>query len=154
MRRDRPGVHDGGVGDPTWWDRRLRRRSPPRRRADRHHLLPQRRAARRRRPGAHLHPRAPRRCPAWPHRSWPGLRLRDRPRGDRRGVRRNGRAAGGEVTRPRRDGLTMTQEDAMNTWTKNELDTIARADELEIATRRRDGTLRDPVTVWMVRVGD
>jgi hypothetical protein len=39
-------------------------------------------------------------------------------------------------------------------WTKSELDKIARAEELEIATRRRDGTLRDPVTVWMVRVGD
>jgi len=42
----------------------------------------------------------------------------------------------------------------MNTWTKSELDKIARAEELEIATRRRDGTLRDAVTVWMVRVGD
>ena len=42
----------------------------------------------------------------------------------------------------------------MNTWTKTELDKIARAEELEIATRRRDGTLREPVTVWMVRVGD
>ena len=42
----------------------------------------------------------------------------------------------------------------MNIWTKSELDKIAGADELEIATRRRDGTLRDPVTVWMVRVGD
>ena len=42
----------------------------------------------------------------------------------------------------------------MNTWTKSELDKIARAEELEIATRRRDGTLRDPVTVWMVRLGD
>jgi hypothetical protein len=42
----------------------------------------------------------------------------------------------------------------MNTWTKSELDKIAKAEELEIATRRHDGTLRDPVTVWMVRVGD
>jgi hypothetical protein len=48
----------------------------------------------------------------------------------------------------------MTQEDAMNTWTKSELDKIARAEELEITTRRRDGTLRDPVTVWIVRVGE
>jgi hypothetical protein len=48
----------------------------------------------------------------------------------------------------------MAQEDAMNTWMKSDLDKIARAEELEIATRRRDGTLRDPVTVWMVRVGD
>ena len=42
----------------------------------------------------------------------------------------------------------------MNTWTKTELDKIARAEELEIATRRRDGTLREPVTVWVVRHGD
>jgi hypothetical protein len=42
----------------------------------------------------------------------------------------------------------------MSTWTKGELDKIARAEELEIETRRRDGTLRDPVTVWVVRVGD
>ncbi len=42
----------------------------------------------------------------------------------------------------------------MSTWTTTELDKIARAEELEIATRRRAGTLRDPVTVWMVRVGD
>ena len=42
----------------------------------------------------------------------------------------------------------------MNAWTTSELDKIARAEELEVATRRRDGTLRDPVTVWMVRLGD
>jgi hypothetical protein len=42
----------------------------------------------------------------------------------------------------------------MNIWTKSDLDKIARAEELEIATRRRDGTLRDPVTVWIVRVSD
>ena len=42
----------------------------------------------------------------------------------------------------------------MNTWTKSELERIAKAEELEVATRRRAGTLRDPVTVWMVRVGD
>src|SRR2546422_6260515 len=48
----------------------------------------------------------------------------------------------------------MTQEGAMDTWTKSELDKIARAEELEVATERRDGTLRDPVTVWTIRVGD
>ena len=42
----------------------------------------------------------------------------------------------------------------MNTWTKSEVDKVAHAEELEIATRRRDGTLRESVTVWMVRVGD
>lgn len=41
-----------------------------------------------------------------------------------------------------------------NAWTKSELEKIAGAEELEIASRRRDGSLRDPVTVWMVRHGD
>jgi hypothetical protein len=40
------------------------------------------------------------------------------------------------------------------TWTNEELSAVAAPDELRIATRRRDGTLRDPVTIWMVRRGD
>jgi hypothetical protein len=39
-------------------------------------------------------------------------------------------------------------------WTSDELQRIAKADELRIASRRRDGTLRDPVTVWAIRDGD
>ena len=39
-------------------------------------------------------------------------------------------------------------------WTKDELEKIAAAEELEIAPRRRDGTLRRPTTIWVVRVGD
>lgn len=35
----------------------------------------------------------------------------------------------------------------MATWSNGELDTIGRADELQIAPRRRDGTLREPVTI-------
>jgi hypothetical protein len=42
----------------------------------------------------------------------------------------------------------------MTTWTSDELDKIGRADELQIAPLRRDGTLRNPVTVWVVRHGD
>jgi hypothetical protein len=42
----------------------------------------------------------------------------------------------------------------MSTWTREQLEAISAADELEIATRRRDGTLRDPVTIWSVRLGD
>jgi hypothetical protein len=42
----------------------------------------------------------------------------------------------------------------METWTSEELKKIARADELEIASLRRDGTLRKPVTIWVVRKGD
>jgi hypothetical protein len=42
----------------------------------------------------------------------------------------------------------------MAEWTKAELDRIAAADELELAPARRDGTLRKPVTIWVVRHGD
>ena len=40
------------------------------------------------------------------------------------------------------------------TWTNDELTTIDTTDELEIAPRRRDGTLRKPLPIWAVRVGD
>jgi hypothetical protein len=39
----------------------------------------------------------------------------------------------------------------MTTWTSEELDTIGDADELRIAALRPDGTLRNPVTIWVVR---
>jgi hypothetical protein len=39
-------------------------------------------------------------------------------------------------------------------WTSDELTKIGTADELEIAPLRHDGTLRNPVTIWVVRVGD
>jgi hypothetical protein len=39
-------------------------------------------------------------------------------------------------------------------WTSDELSKIGAAEELEIATVRSDGTLRRPVTIWVVRVGD
>jgi len=42
----------------------------------------------------------------------------------------------------------------MTTWTSNELNKISVAEELRIASLREDGTLRNPVTIWMVRVGD
>ena len=42
----------------------------------------------------------------------------------------------------------------MTTWTSDELTKIGTAEELEIAPLRRDGTLRKPVTIWVVRVGD
>ncbi|MFF7945599.1 DUF2255 family protein [Streptomyces griseorubiginosus] len=42
----------------------------------------------------------------------------------------------------------------MTTWTSDELDRIANADELEMAPVRRDGTLRGPVPIWVVREGD
>jgi hypothetical protein len=42
----------------------------------------------------------------------------------------------------------------MGDWTSDELDKIAVADELELASSRRDGTMRKPVTIWVVRHGD
>jgi hypothetical protein len=42
----------------------------------------------------------------------------------------------------------------MATWTSGELSKIGAAEELEIASVRRDGTLRKPVTIWVVRRGD
>lgn len=42
----------------------------------------------------------------------------------------------------------------MDTWTNEELKKIGNAEELRIATLRRDGTLRKPVIIWVVRVGD
>ena len=42
----------------------------------------------------------------------------------------------------------------MGTWTNDELDRIAEAEELDLASLRRDGTLRKPVTMWVVRHGD
>ena len=42
----------------------------------------------------------------------------------------------------------------MTGWKSDELKKIAAAEELEIATIRRDGALRDPVTIWVVRQDD
>ena len=42
----------------------------------------------------------------------------------------------------------------MTAWTSDELDKIGRAEELEIAPVRGDGTQRKPVTIWVVRLGD
>lgn len=42
----------------------------------------------------------------------------------------------------------------MSAWTRDELSTIGNAEELDIAPLRGDSTLRKPVTIWVVRVGD
>ena len=42
----------------------------------------------------------------------------------------------------------------MAAWTNDELNKIGKAEELQIASLRRDGTLRNPVTIWVVRLGD
>jgi hypothetical protein len=38
----------------------------------------------------------------------------------------------------------------MTQWTTDELTRIGSAEELQIASLRRDGTLRNPVTIWVV----
>jgi hypothetical protein len=45
-------------------------------------------------------------------------------------------------------------DDPLATWTSDELNNIGTAEELRIASLRRDGTLRNPVTIWVVRLGD
>jgi len=42
----------------------------------------------------------------------------------------------------------------MTTWISDELKKIGTAEELQIASLRRDGTLRKPVIIWVVRLGD
>ena len=39
-------------------------------------------------------------------------------------------------------------------WTRQELDAIDAAQELTLASVRGDGTLRRPVTMWVIRAGD
>jgi hypothetical protein len=42
----------------------------------------------------------------------------------------------------------------MTQWKSNQLDKLGKAEEVQIASVGRDGTLRKPVTVWAVRHGD
>ena len=42
----------------------------------------------------------------------------------------------------------------MTTWTVEELDRIGRATELQLASRRPDGSFRPYVTIWVARPGD
>jgi hypothetical protein len=42
----------------------------------------------------------------------------------------------------------------MTSWTGDELDKIGTAEELRIAPLRRDGTLRKPVIIWVVRLDE
>ncbi|MHC1739780.1 MAG: DUF2255 family protein [Anaerolineaceae bacterium] len=42
----------------------------------------------------------------------------------------------------------------MTEWIKEELAKIEKSEEIQIAAIRSDGTLRNPVTIWIVRLGD
>lgn len=39
-------------------------------------------------------------------------------------------------------------------WTDDELERVGNAEELQLASRRPDGTLRKFITMWVVREGD
>jgi hypothetical protein len=43
---------------------------------------------------------------------------------------------------------------SMAGWSTDELSVIDRTDELDLQSERADGSLRDPVTMWVVRNGD
>jgi hypothetical protein len=42
----------------------------------------------------------------------------------------------------------------MTGWTSNDLERIGAADELLLASFKKDCTHRKPITIWVVRVGD
>src|SRR5258706_2305750 len=42
----------------------------------------------------------------------------------------------------------------MSIWANDELNKIGKAEELQIASLRNDGTLRTPRIIWVVRLGD
>jgi hypothetical protein len=44
------------------------------------------------------------------------------------------------------------EETGMTAWTQDELEQLDATDELQVASTRRDGTLRPWVTIWVVRV--
>lgn len=48
--------------------------------------------------------------------------------------------------------MTSTSSEAA-AWSPGELDRVGPAEELQLASRRPDGTLRPYVTMWVVRVG-
>ena len=42
----------------------------------------------------------------------------------------------------------------MTNWTRHDLESIGAAVHLQLATFKKDGKLRKPVVIWVVRVGD
>jgi len=45
-------------------------------------------------------------------------------------------------------------ERGMTRWSSGDLGAIGRAEELQVASTRSDGSLRGYVTIWVVRAGD
>ena len=50
--------------------------------------------------------------------------------------------------------MTESRSGRTTTWTNDELIKIGMAEELQIASLRRDGTLGSPRTIWVVPYGD
>ena len=50
--------------------------------------------------------------------------------------------------------VSQNRDYKMSEWTNDELNRIGTAEELQIAGRKVDGTLRKPVIIWVVRVDD
>jgi len=48
----------------------------------------------------------------------------------------------------------MTEANSVTIWPRDELERIGHAKELQLASRRPDGSLRPYVTMWVVRAGD
>jgi hypothetical protein len=48
----------------------------------------------------------------------------------------------------------MTGANGMATWPPSDLKSIGGSEELQLASRRADGSLRPYVAMWVVRVGD
>ena len=47
----------------------------------------------------------------------------------------------------------MTGANGMTTWPRDQLERIGASEELQLASRRPDGSLRPYVTMWVVRAG-
>src|SRR5262249_28630282 len=50
--------------------------------------------------------------------------------------------------------ISVMVKQAVTSWTAEELSRIAAADELNLAVRRPNGSLRSPVMIWVVRYLD
>src|ERR1700682_4153051 len=50
--------------------------------------------------------------------------------------------------------LSFEGDETMTQWKGEQLDKLGKAEEVQIASIGRDGTMRKPVTVWVVRHSD
>lgn len=51
-------------------------------------------------------------------------------------------------------GTTLQRKLDMSTWTTTDAEQLAAPQEVGVATRRRDGSVRNPRVIWIVRAGD